>query len=115
MVTISVKLGGSQESEGGWRADAEGTNVKGGRKGGGNRKKGQEEDEDHPRAVENNRISEMEKHAKTTKSRPTSFLEVAEKPRLTQGHTTNLQMMLKQSLRHHDPLFLMWLIDRPGW
>lgn len=67
MVTISVKLGGDQESEGGWRADAEGTNVKGGRKGG-HRKKGQEEDGDHPRAVENNRISEMEKHTKTTKS-----------------------------------------------
>lgn len=60
---------GGQESEGGWRADAKGTNVKGRRKGGvGYRKKGQEEDGDHPRAVENNRKSEMEKYAKTTES-----------------------------------------------
>lgn len=35
-----------------WRADAEGTNVKGGRKRGECRKKGQEEDGDHPRTVE---------------------------------------------------------------
>lgn len=55
MVTISVALGGGQESEGGWRADAEETTMKGGRKRGECRKKGQEEDGDHPRTVENSR------------------------------------------------------------
>lgn len=71
MVTISVELGGGQENEGGWRADAEGTDVKGGRKRRGSaEKKGQEEDGDHPRTVENNTESQNLRNGegpKTTK------------------------------------------------
>lgn len=72
MVTISVELGGGQESEGGRRADAEVTNVKGGRKRGGSAgKKARKRMGTIPKQskiTQNHRIIEMKRHPETTKS-----------------------------------------------
>lgn len=104
-----------QESEGGWGADAEGTNAKGGRKRGECRKKGQEEDGDHPRTVEKkHRISEIERCPATPPKAPPSFLEAAERPGLSQGHTTSFQVSSEPSPRPHDPQLLIWLTSRFG-
>lgn len=88
METLLVELGGGQESKGGvWKADAIGTNVKGGRKReGGEQEKGQEEDGDHPRGVENNREIIESPKCKSTQRPPqasASDLEAAERS----GHT----------------------------
>lgn len=93
--------------EGGCRGDkSEGRKEEGSSAGG----KGQEEDEDYPRAVENNRlISEIERHQRSPKALA-SFLGAAERPELAQGHTTNLEVMLEPTLRPHDPQSLIWLI-----
>lgn len=112
MVTISVELGGGQESEGGWRADAEGTDVKGGRKRRGSaEKKARKRMGTIPeqlKITQNHRTSEMERDQRPPKE-STSLLKVAERPGLAQGHITRLQVMLEAGLRPRDPQFLTGL------
>ena len=65
----------ARKVKGGWRADAKGTDVKGGRKReGGEQEKVQEEDGDHPRAVENNRESQNLQNAKAPRYHPKHLL-----------------------------------------